>query len=63
MGIIGGAPMGGGAASGLQPIPISPKTNLKSIGFVDIIISNFYMISPSSKISHGNLLMTSTLQF
>ena len=40
-----------------------PKPKLKKKGFIDIVISNSYVIYPSAEISHLNQLMTETLQF
>jgi hypothetical protein len=42
---------------------VPPNRNLKITDFLNIMISNFYVIYPPAEISHSNRLMTSTLGF
>ena len=57
-----GAHLGGGVgAAGMQPLPPS-KSKLKKKSFVDTVMSHFYVIYPSTEISHWNRLMTSKME-
>ena len=57
-----GAPGGGCRATSLQT-PQNNRNLKKNTDFVDTVISRFYVIHPSTEISHWNQLMTSTLEF
>ena len=47
-------------AAGLRPYKSKLK---KNTGYAETVISNFYVIYPSAKISHWNKLMTGILEF